>query len=90
MRDKEFNQKIKNKIKNIRNMMDINMELLQQFINFMMRKLLVVVLRMLNLKQRTSRRITQTNYQKIQEKKITFNFYRQYLGRRSSRYGINK
>ena len=50
------------KLLKIQNMMDINMDLLQWSINFLIKKLLVVVLKMRILKQRISWRITQAKY----------------------------
>ena len=67
-------------------MMDINAKLLQWSINFFIRKLQMEQLKM----KRISKRVTQTSYKKTSEKESILTFYRQYLGRRSSRYAIDK
>ena len=58
--------------------------------NFFDKKLLAGLLKWEWSKHRTSRRIMQTNYWKIQNKKNAIIFPRQYSGLRSSRCPINK
>ena len=72
-------------------MMDINEDLLEWFITFIDKKTSgkTVKNKIISNKE-LAEEFTQTNYQKIQEKKSKLTYYRKYLGYRSSRCAVDK
>ena len=62
-------------------MMDINVDFLQWFINFLIKKILVVVFKNENISNKElAEELHKPIIRKFKKKKITLIFYRQYFG----------
>ena len=62
-------------------MMDINVDFLQWFINFLIKKILVVVFKNENISNKElAEELHKPIVRKFKKKKITLIFYRQYFG----------